>query len=190
MGTREEKRSRIVKGALELVLKYGLRKTTIEDIATQARLKPASVYYYFESKEEIFAAVVHEAAEQVISKVRIAVDAADTAEGKLVAFFEARYSYLALIEGLTKAVAIELYPTVEEAISDFEDHGRSVLEAVLVSGTEQGEFDVDNPEALALGLMTGMRGMDSMFIMYSLDSSTIDGLQALLKVFLNGLRAR
>jgi AcrR family transcriptional regulator len=168
----------------------GFHTVGINDITRRAGVALGTFYVYFESKEEIFAAVVREAAEQVTSTVRRAVDGADTAEAKLMAFFEARYSYLELIDGLTRTVAIELYPMVEEAISEFEAQGREILEGVLEFGAAQGAFDVDDARALALGLMTGMRGMDSMFIMHSADADTIDGLRALLRVFLKGLRTR
>jgi AcrR family transcriptional regulator len=185
---REEKRARIVQGALELITRYGLHKTTLEDIASQARLKPSSVYYYFASKEEVFAAVIRQAAEDVLSKVRAAVDAAEGAEAKLVAFFHARYSYLALLGGVTQAVALELYPKAEGAIAEFEGRGQALLTEILRQGVAAGELHEHDADALGRGIVLGMRGMDSMFVVHKLHEEAMEGLYSLLDVFLRGLR--
>ena len=48
----------IVSSARGLFEKFGLKKTTMEDIAKEAGKGKSSLYYYFESKYEIFEAVV------------------------------------------------------------------------------------------------------------------------------------
>src|ERR1700681_2045142 len=48
----------IIGGARALFEKFGLKKTTMEDIAKEIGKGKSSLYYYFPSKYEIFAAVV------------------------------------------------------------------------------------------------------------------------------------
>ncbi|RLD78380.1 MAG: TetR/AcrR family transcriptional regulator, partial [Bacteroidetes bacterium] len=44
--------------AQSIFRKYGFKKTTMDEIAKAARKGKSTLYYYFKSKEEIFAAVI------------------------------------------------------------------------------------------------------------------------------------
>jgi len=57
----EQKRDRILKAALPLVAKYGYDKTTIENIAHDARLSVGATYLYFHGKSQIFICLYEEA---------------------------------------------------------------------------------------------------------------------------------
>ncbi len=48
------KEMKILEAAKELFLRYGVKKTTIDDIANQAGIAKGSVYLVFTSKEELF----------------------------------------------------------------------------------------------------------------------------------------
>ena len=62
MINKEEYRKRIVISAGQIFSRFGFKKTTMDEIARALNMGKSSIYYYFESKEEIFEAVVlHEA---------------------------------------------------------------------------------------------------------------------------------
>ena len=44
----------IVKAAQHVFARYGFRKTTMEEIASEAHRAKSSLYYYFKSKDEVF----------------------------------------------------------------------------------------------------------------------------------------
>ncbi len=54
MQTDTGKKMVILKVATDLFKRYGYAKTSLEDIAKEAQLGKGTIYYYFESKEEIF----------------------------------------------------------------------------------------------------------------------------------------
>jgi AcrR family transcriptional regulator len=59
----EPKREAILEAAFAVFSRYGFRRTSMEDIAREAGISRASIYSYFENKEEIFrslAATLHE----------------------------------------------------------------------------------------------------------------------------------
>jgi AcrR family transcriptional regulator len=56
---RPGKRERLVAAACELVYRQGVASTTLADIAQAADVPVGNVYYYFKTKDEIIAAVVH-----------------------------------------------------------------------------------------------------------------------------------
>jgi len=59
----EDKRSRLVAAATELVQRQGVQRTTLADIADTADVALGNVYYYFKTREDIVHAVIehHEA---------------------------------------------------------------------------------------------------------------------------------
>lgn len=60
MGSKSNKRERLINSAKELFYKQGFNNTTIADIAKLADVPLGNVYYYFKTKDEICTAVIRE----------------------------------------------------------------------------------------------------------------------------------
>ena len=56
--TKADKRSRLIEAAIKLAYRQGFRRTTLADIAKQAKVPLGNVYYYFKTKDEIGEAIV------------------------------------------------------------------------------------------------------------------------------------
>ncbi len=65
LGQRPGKRDRLVAAAARLLHEQGIERTTLADIAKSADVPAGNVYYYFKTKDEVIAAVVHAHAHQV-----------------------------------------------------------------------------------------------------------------------------
>src|SRR5215470_18765707 len=65
----------IVAAALQLFSNRGFAATRLEDVATVAGVSKGTVYLYFESKEQLFEAVVREAIAPNIDRAEAIVDA-------------------------------------------------------------------------------------------------------------------
>ncbi len=59
-----DRRDVVLAAALETFVRYGYRKTSMEDIAGAARISRPGLYFLFTSKRELFAAAVGRALEQ------------------------------------------------------------------------------------------------------------------------------
>ena len=55
---RKMRQDRILIGALEVFKTRGLESTTMEEIAEESGFGKATLYYYFQSKEEVFSAIL------------------------------------------------------------------------------------------------------------------------------------
>jgi AcrR family transcriptional regulator len=58
-GRRPGKRDRLLAAACELFYEHGVERTTLAEIAGQAEVPLGNVYYYFKTKDDIIAAVIH-----------------------------------------------------------------------------------------------------------------------------------
>ena len=57
--TRAGKRERLIESAKGLIHEQGVHRTTLADVAERADVPPGNVYYYFKTKDELIAAVLH-----------------------------------------------------------------------------------------------------------------------------------
>ena len=55
---RKIRQERILDGALEVFKTKGLENATMEEIASKSGFGKATLYYYFQSKEEVFSAIL------------------------------------------------------------------------------------------------------------------------------------
>ncbi|MFC5745319.1 TetR/AcrR family transcriptional regulator [Actinomadura rugatobispora] len=74
-------RARLVDGAAACFYRYGVGKTTIDEIAREVRLSRRTVYRYFASKEDIFVAVISREFEELSREGRLIYERASFGEG-------------------------------------------------------------------------------------------------------------
>jgi len=91
---RDEKRDAIILGAHAQFRSYGYRKTSMEDIARELGISRASLYSYFENKDEIFRSVslhLHEEALTAAEKSLAGEWRSENVSEKLVGALLARH---------------------------------------------------------------------------------------------------
>ncbi|HEY2276795.1 MAG TPA: TetR/AcrR family transcriptional regulator [Streptosporangiaceae bacterium] len=105
---REDNRGRdVLAAAVELFASRGFDATSIRDIATEARVQPASVYYHYPSKEALLVAIVDRAAAQVAEQIAAATRATDPWE-RLEQACVAHLAALLNGEGALRVLATEI----------------------------------------------------------------------------------
>jgi AcrR family transcriptional regulator len=55
---RQERADRILDAAAELILRWGYKKTTIDDIAKQSRVAKGTIYLHWKTREDLFMALI------------------------------------------------------------------------------------------------------------------------------------
>jgi AcrR family transcriptional regulator len=83
-----EKQARILAAAQSLFLRYGVRRTSMDDVAHEAGIAKGTVYLSFESKDALFAALAEKMCADALAAGRHAMDTADSDVGALVAFLD------------------------------------------------------------------------------------------------------
>ncbi|MCF7918982.1 MAG: TetR/AcrR family transcriptional regulator [Candidatus Cloacimonetes bacterium] len=82
----EDKRTMIIAAARELIMHYGIRKTSIEDIAEACGLAKATLYHYFRGKDEICAEVIFTENQLLQQDIIKTVNAQTSVTDKLVVY--------------------------------------------------------------------------------------------------------
>ena len=86
-------RDRILTAAKEVFAEKGLEGASIRGIAKACGYTPGAIYFYFESKEEIYAAMLTDVLERMVQAMRNARDKAGKPEDKVRKAVEAAYGF-------------------------------------------------------------------------------------------------
>jgi len=102
-GSGDRTRERVVKAALETFAEHGFAGTSMRDIARKARIRSASLYHYFPSKDSLYEAVQQRLSDEVREVIAAAMTGVHdlatltrAAIGQLFDFFVANRAYVLL----------------------------------------------------------------------------------------------
>jgi AcrR family transcriptional regulator len=173
-------RGEILKAAERVFQKWGINKTTMEDIAHEAGKGKSTLYYYFQSKDEIFDAVVVIEFEKILAKARELSQEASSAKDKLI-----KYIVESICEMKSK---ISTYTIIREEIKRnqnfinklrevFQPREERYIQEILKFGLERKEFTFikENEIITAAKTITGMiHALELYLLLENDDSAQVD----------------
>jgi AcrR family transcriptional regulator len=147
------RREQILKAADRLLRHYGPQKTTVADVAREAKVGVGTVYLEFPSKDALIEELSRSRYRAVIDAMRARGNAAGRSfRERLSAAFDARLeAFLALAD--EGAHACDLVHCVSSAVktaqASFHEEELALVIGLLQGGAEAGEFDVREPATVA-----------------------------------------
>ncbi|CAM3189217.1 TetR/AcrR family transcriptional regulator [Tsukamurella hominis] len=157
--TEQARRAQITACAIEAIAELGYAQASVRKIADRAGVAMSVVLYHFGDKDSLIAAVVSECYRTLFEVMVPAVDAAQTAAGRLEAHIRAHLGYLethpahqvAITEignGFRGKGGVRLWDLPVDPDLDT-DRARVELEVILGDGVDTGEFRPLNPTSIA-----------------------------------------
>jgi|GEM_PF-463368 len=147
-----ERRTAILRAATRLFEHYGHGKTTIADVAREARVGVGTVYLEFESKEAIVQELSLSTHVEVLEAMRAASQACPDHANRLSAVLEARTrSFLELRRKGQHACELVHCKTegVQAAHQRFKEQELELFAATVREGQRAGVFAAGDPKAVA-----------------------------------------
>lgn len=143
MTDKETRRDDLVHTAREVFFQYGVRKTTIDDIAQACGMTKSSLYHYFSGKEDLIRAVAQmvmdenlQKYEVVVSKERPLVDTLSALIDAIIARQKEMYpKFLASLEEV-----MELIPVLKDVIHGYQSSILKLIKDRLSHAVESGEY--------------------------------------------------
>lgn len=161
----------ILKEARKLFQQFGIKKTTMEDIAKSMGKGKSTLYYYYCSKEDIFDAVILKEMDEVFHCVKQAVEKADSAEEKLKTFTLSKIKAVQKRANLYKIVRGEMQDTMrcmKHLHAEYDMQETKLVKEILVFGISNGEFAKEikkDLDILPSVMVSSLRGLErDMFI--------------------------
>lgn len=189
-----DRRSMILKVAEELLRHYGVRKTTMGDIARAAEIGVGTIYIEFSSKDAILEELAKSRHRHVLGCMRRAVQSQDTFSAQFRAMMDARIE--AFMELARRgAHAAELVhcggcEPVERAFDDFQGRQRAFLCEFLAQAHDAGTANVPDPDLTARVILKAYSGFSPPDVFDLGDEQREELLKGTHDIILNGLLCR
>jgi AcrR family transcriptional regulator len=188
-----DKRDSILQAALKLFVRFGRRRTTVDQIARTAGVGKGTIYTYFaEGKRQIWDELVAAEADKLINCIRLAVEEAVTFTEKLracaVSHFRCIHEELALLS-IEEDILDEYFPEIDEVRESFLKLEHELLVEILQGGVAAGEFRPIDIDLLAFTFIAALRGLELPWIWQQRVVDTGERISTLLDVLFNGLLA-
>jgi TetR/AcrR family transcriptional regulator len=191
----------ILEAAERRFASYGFAKVTMEEIAADAGLRKASLYYYFPTKDELFMAVIEPKHRQFQLQVERILEDTDSASARIESYVVARYEFF---KSLLNLNIIDIHSMIRKSpgSSDiFSRYARQELQwlvKLFQSGRLTGEFEMASSRQVAGAFLQIMQGLRLRFVRESQGLHTTSRslarfrreLALVTRIFLNGIGAR
>lgn len=153
------RRDVVLTAALETFVRYGYRKTSMEDVAGAARISRPGLYFLFTSKRELFAAAVTRALELDLRAVASALgDRARPLPDRLLDAFDIWTGrYLGAVGGELSGVAEANRDLLGTEVLDARDRFHALVTDAIVSTREPQDRELS--EAVARTLVSAAIGL-------------------------------
>ena len=182
----------IINAATKFFSKFGFSKTTMSEIARHTHKAKGLLYYYFNSKEELF----NEVLKQELSKIKTELGKIAVSEmDPLVMLKTYLLLHLKLLnKALTyhetlKADFFEKYHFVKNVRDDFSHFEREQLSIILGKGKDEGYLSITDITSSANITLMILHGIEiSLFLQHEYDAyeATLDELST---VMISGLKS-
>jgi len=191
---KEEVRAQIIKIARKIFTRYGFKKTTMEEIAIACRKGKSSIYYYFESKEDIFRAVVENEADELKKLLDNTIQTDVPPLDKLKTYILFRLHHVRTMENFYAALNEESLSNMDFILDirkNFDMEEQEMVKIILEEGMRDGTFQINSSEIGAIAIATMMKGLElPLFLSTEHKTDRVELLDDLIRVLFYGLVKR
>jgi AcrR family transcriptional regulator len=150
--------------ALDLFAERNFSAVTIKEIAARLGMNTALIYYYFESKEDLFQRSVTMAVDQAFAQFELRRLSLTSPEDVILQWLETHIAAYPSIRKLIKiamdyATVAKRSPEIDRSIRRFYDGEQALLHASLTEGIAEGAFRALDVAQTALFISTYLDGV-------------------------------
>ncbi|HNX55790.1 MAG TPA: TetR/AcrR family transcriptional regulator [Prolixibacteraceae bacterium] len=188
---KDEVREHLINSARQVFMRYGFKKTALDDIAKEARKGKSTIYYYFKSKDEIFKAVIEAESEIRNQTIDEQVSAVEDPQQKLRTYIYVRMLSLKKVNNYYEAIKNDLldnlYFVSNLRVAHLDSEVNSVKN-LLLDGIEKGIYTIQNPELTARTIVTLLQGFEVPLIKKNLSDEEIQkSIDEMLNILFHGI---
>ncbi|MCF6237217.1 MAG: TetR/AcrR family transcriptional regulator [Candidatus Marinimicrobia bacterium] len=187
-----ERRTEILEAALTIFVKKGYSDTRMEDIVQEIGLSKGALYHHFQSKRDLFIALIEQWMDQFAAIERSdglrAKPSADIIKkiSRFTAKIFQRNPNWFLVEPEIWAFA-NRDMEIRELSNKLYNRVLTVFETLVDRGIEYGEFKQVNSRMIALSIMTSLHGMIWFVLFQPEDFSLEEYVDLNMEFILNGI---
>jgi AcrR family transcriptional regulator len=152
----KDKRSRILDAAQSLFLRYGVKRTALDEVVREAGIAKGTLYLYFDSKDALFAAVAERLCAETLRQAEEAIASTSSITPRIVGCLDAAIGSMHRLTAQSPHIAelTESKEALAAAIFNaFNRKMRSLLRKVLRDGGIERADAVEMVFAAAVGTL-------------------------------------
>ena len=173
----DEIREQLIQAARQVFARYGFKKTTLDDIASEAHRGKSTIYYYFKSKDEIFKAVIDCEAEIRVNAIEDQINNTENPRRKLRTYIYLRMRTLKMVVNYYEALKNDLLDQLYFVDNLRTEHFEAEITRVknlLLEGIFSGDFSIQNPDLTAKTIVTALHGFEVPLIVKNLPDDELE----------------
>ena len=184
----------IINGAKKLMQQYGLKKTTMEDIAKAAGKSKSTLYYYFKDKEEIFDRVINLEIDEFFQTVKTAVNKQSDAISMLKAYIVTKVKTLREKINLYTFAENDLQGRLNKEFTNlrnrYDNEEKKMISSILTKGVETSLFKKEitqEIDVLSELLVSCVRGVEMDIITHNKNKALTDKADLRVEMLIKGI---
>ena len=188
-------KNRIVEVAQNIFKKYGFRKSTMDEIAVAAGKGKSTLYHYFKSKEEVFAAVIEKEGNTMFRELNKIITANIDCKTKIKRYVTTRMELISRLSNLYSAIKSDYlnhFNFIQKYRIKYDEYEILFIEQILQDGINKKEFNIneDDTKIYAYGLATALKGLEIPFFLEDRYSKLNNRLDSMLNILIYGLACK
>ena len=190
MINKEEFRKKIILGAGQIFSRYGFKKTTMDEIAKALKMGKSSIYYYFDSKEKIFEAVILNEANMLRNELTTTIKSVESPVEKMRNYVFVRMKVFEKLSNYYNAIFdknLDHFDFIETIRAKYDREELAILRLILYHGARKKVFNVTNSEYTAVAVQTALKGLEVPLFWKKKEVNIELRLNAILDVLFNGI---
>jgi AcrR family transcriptional regulator len=183
-------RDDILRAAERVFQKWGMNKTTMEDIAGEAGKGKSTLYYYYKSKDEIFDAVVKLEFEKILSRAQESTLDVSSAKDKLKKYIVTSITEMKNIVSAYTIIRAEIKRNqnfLDKVRKIFESSEEQFIKKILRTGVETKEFSFINSNELNTAAKTIIGMIHALELYLLLENDDTNQIDIAAKIISNGI---
>ncbi len=183
---KQEKLDSILDTAKKMFARYGLRKTSVDEVARMARVAKATIYNYFGSKDQVYLEVLRREMDEIEEKISSSVSQEVLPVDKLTTFVKAKFRYMRKainILNLDREGIEKLLPSAESIRNELFEREVDIIHSILKDGVEKGVFHLNDSLLTSRAIAHALKGFELNWLVHESEERIehyLDGLMAIL----------
>jgi AcrR family transcriptional regulator len=193
MINKEEFRKKAIVIAGQIFSRYGFKKTTMDEVAKALKMGKSSIYYYFNSKEEIFEAVLLHEANILRNELTTAIKSVASPIGKMEKYVFVRMKAFEKLSNYYNAIFdknLDHFEFIEKIREKYDREEVAILRLILFDGARKKVFNVGNSEYTAMAIQTALKGFEVPLFWKKREVNIDHRMKAMLDVLFYGIVAK
>ncbi|MEI7597086.1 MAG: TetR/AcrR family transcriptional regulator [Bacteroidota bacterium] len=193
MSIDNEIREQIIEKARIIFAQYGLKKSTMDEIAQAVYKAKSSIYYYFKSKEEIFQAVLEREGDIMKQELIDSISRETDPRRKIHAYVLTRmqlFNKLGNFYSTFQSEFLDNFTFIEKLRKKYDQNEVLMISAILSEGIKNGEFEVKDLEMATMSIILALKGFEYPWSIQTDQKKLSQDIDTLLDILFNGILKR